>query len=408
MLESISEQMMCKPSRLSSLPLEMVEKICHELATQDLAALRGTCRAAHHLTNRCFAQRYAEYYTDFSAHSLNHLHALAENQLIRGYIQHLVILSPEPRLGEILDWHWTAAGHLRCPLDMPLIRRLRDDLTQKLVNCRSFILSPILSEPQSKADLHESPTFNPDDVACILLDLIADASLPVKLFWYGKGMNYTSKVMDIARLPKSLYSNAAFQTGWKSLENLHLEQELTPQNYTFLMDMILSATGLRKLHLGLGYTDLAVEFFSQLSASIAALNHLERISIWGTSMQAEDLIRLLCNSRTNLKKLSLRSVTSLTPQWLTYLCQHRDLFPCLTTIDLSMIHGPAGMLCFTPIQNLPPEQKNIFELERCIYEDLPDTGGKASDIVGISYSGSDIGTALNALLQVCSEASGHR
>ncbi|GKZ36057.1 hypothetical protein AbraIFM66950_006932, partial [Aspergillus brasiliensis] len=264
MLEIISQQTMSKPSRLSTLPLEMVERICHELATEDLAVLRGTCRAAHYLTNRCFAQRYAEYYTDFSAHSLNHLHALAENPLIRSYIQHLVVLSPEPRLGQNMDWHWTAAGHLRCPLDMPLIRRLRDDLTQKLVNCRSFILSPILSEPKAKADLHDSPTFNPDDVACILLDLIADASLPVKLFWYGKGMNYTSKVMDITRLPKSLYSNAAFRAGWQSLENLHLEQELTPQNYTFVMDMILSATGLRKLHLGLGYTDLSVEFFAQL------------------------------------------------------------------------------------------------------------------------------------------------
>ncbi|GKZ22335.1 hypothetical protein AbraIFM66951_007968 [Aspergillus brasiliensis] len=406
MLKVISDQTMCKPSRLSTLPLEMVERICHELATEDLAALRGTCRAAHHLTNRCFAQRYTEYYTDFSARSLNHLHALAENPLIRGYIQHLVILSPEPRLGQNMDWHWTAAGHLRCPLDMPLIRRLRDDLTQKLVNCRSFILSPILSEPEAKADLHASPSFNPDDVACILLDVIADASLPVKLFWYGKGMNYTSKVMDIARLPKSLYSNAAFRAGWQSLENLHLEQELTPQNYTFVMDMILSATSLRKLHLGLGYTDLSVEFFSQLSTSIATLHHLERISIWGTSMHTEDLIRLLSGSRTTLKKLSLRSVTGLTPEWLAYLCQHHDSFPCLTTLDLSMIHGPAGMLCFTSVQNLPPEQKNMFELERCLSEDVPDTAGKASDIVGIAYSGSDIETALDVLLQVCSESAG--
>ncbi|GKZ37422.1 hypothetical protein AbraIFM66950_008945 [Aspergillus brasiliensis] len=114
-------------------------------------------------------------------------------------------------------------------------------------------------------------------------------------------------------------------------------------------------------------------------------------------MHTEDLIRLLSGSRTTLKKLSLRSVTGLTPEWLAYLSQHHDSFPCLTTIDLSMIHGPA-------VQNLPREQKNMFELEQCVSEDVPDAGGKATDIVGISYSGSDIGTALNVLLQVCSES----
>ncbi|PWY94372.1 hypothetical protein BO94DRAFT_554151 [Aspergillus sclerotioniger CBS 115572] len=375
--------------------------ICSELHTCDLAAVRGTCRAAYHSTNLCFAQRYTEYHTDFSERSLNHLHALSENTLVRSHIQHLVVLSPEPRLGQHLDWNWTASGHLRDPLAMPLIHRLCEDLTDRLVKCRSFILSPIMSDHETKAPANDEPTFNPDDVACVLLDMIAEAALPVKLFWYGKGMNYSSKVMDIARLPKALFRNPSFQFGWGCLENLHLEQEVTPQNYTFLLDMILSATALRKLHLSLGYSDLAVEFFAQLSRSVDVLRHLERISIWGTSLRNDDIIRLLSGTRTSLSKLSLRGVTSLDSQWLVYLGQHRSHFPHLTSIDLSMIQGPDGMLRFTPVQNLPAPQKSMFGLETDVHGRLPNMGVDRTDIIGVTYTGPDMGAALDVLVQIC-------
>ncbi|PYI00340.1 hypothetical protein BO78DRAFT_402121 [Aspergillus sclerotiicarbonarius CBS 121057] len=390
-----------EPACLLGLPLETIELICSELPTCDLAAVRGTCRAAYHCTNLCFAQRYTEYHSDFSQRSLNHLHALSQNSLVRSHIRHLVVLSPEPQLGQHIDWEWTASGHLRNPLGMPLIRRLLQDLTDRLVNCRSFILSPIVSEHEAKSRVDEEPTFNPDDVACILFDMIAEAALPVKLFWYGKGMNYTSQVMDIARLPKSLFRNVSFQSGWSSLENLHLEQEVTPQNYTFLLDMILGAAALRKLHLSLGHTDLAVEFFAQLSRCVNALGQLERIAIWGTSIRTDDVIRLLSGTRTSLQKLSLRGVTGLDPQWLVYLNQNRSRFPRFTTIDLSMIQGPGGMLRFTPVQNLPQQQKGMFELENDVHGQLPDTGVDPTGIIGVTYTGPKIGMALDVLVQAC-------
>ncbi|OOF93280.1 hypothetical protein ASPCADRAFT_174186 [Aspergillus carbonarius ITEM 5010] len=389
------------PPCLLTLPLETIQGICSQLPTCDLAAVRGTCRAAYHATNRCFAQRYTEYHTDFSERSLDHLHALSENPVVRSHIQHLVVLSPEPRLGQHVAWEWTAAGHLREPLAMPLIRRLRHDLTDRLVQCRSFILSPIMSDQDAKPHARDAPTFNPDDVAGILLDLIAEAALPVKLFWYGKGMNYTSPVMDIARLPKALFRNPAFQAGWGHLENLHLEQEVTPQNYSFLLDLILSAGALRKLHLSLGYTDLAVEFLAQLSRSVSALAHLERIAIWGTAMRADDVIRLLSGTCSSLQRLSLRGVTSLDPQWLVYLGQHRRHFPRLTSLDLSMLQGPDGMLRFTPVQNLPVSQRRMFECETDVHGWLPHMGVDPADIIGVTYTGPDMGTALDVLVQVC-------
>ncbi|RAK99408.1 uncharacterized protein BO80DRAFT_410102 [Aspergillus ibericus CBS 121593] len=389
------------PAGLLGLPLETIELICRELPTCDLAAIRGTGRAAYHATNLCFAQRYTEYHTDFSERSLNHLHALSQNPLVRRHIRHLVVLTPEPRLGQHLDWEWTAAGHLRHPLGMSLIRRFRDDLTDRLLQCRSFILSPIVSEPETKPPVTDGPTFNPDDVACILLDIIAEAALPVKLFWYGKGMNYTSPVMDIARLPKTLFRSGSFQCGWRALENLHLELEVTPQNYTFLLDLILSATSLRKLHLRLGYTDLAVEFFEQLSRSVDVLAHLERISIWGSSIRTGHLIDLLSRTRPNLQKLSLRGVTGLDPQWLSYLAQNHRHFPRLVSIDLSMIHGPSGMFCFTPVQYLPLQQKSMFELETDVHGWLPDPGADRTAVIGVTYTGPHIGKALGVLAQVC-------
>ncbi|OJJ31927.1 hypothetical protein ASPWEDRAFT_117492 [Aspergillus wentii DTO 134E9] len=379
---------------LPTLPLEIIEMICDELNTRDLASLVGSCRDAYRLTINCFAERYTEVYLDFSEHSLNHLHAIASNKVMREYVQRLVVMTPEPYLGGDIPWQWSAAGHVKNALNMPLIQRFRDDLAERLVNCRSFIISPVVGDAPAKAD---DQKLNPDDVAGILLDVIADASLPMKLFWYGKGMNYTSEVMNIKRLPKSLFSHPGFKTAWASLENLHLEHELTPYNYSFLMDLILHAPNLRKLYLSLGPKDLAMEFFSDLSRSYT-LNNLERVALSFTAIQADDLIRILHQSRHSLKRLILEGVTGLTAGWLTVLHKMQAQFPRLESIELNMLYGAGEVVLFTAIKNYP-EQKNMFTLRAC---DQPceGMGIEKSDIIGVTYTGPEMGTALEVLLKV--------
>ncbi|EYE90825.1 F-box protein [Aspergillus ruber CBS 135680] len=319
---------------LPTLPLEIVEMICDGLSTRDLASLMGTCRDAYRLTIHRFAQRYTEIYIDFSQAYFDHIHAIASNKVMRGYVQRLVIMTREPYLGSGVNWEWSMAGHVKKAMDMAVIKRFRDDLALRLVNCRSFIISPV-GHAHTKEE--QDRQFNPDDAACILLDIIADASLPIKIFWYGKGMNYTSDIMNISRLPKALFSNPGFRAGWNALENLHLEHEPTPSNYSFLMDMILHAPNARKLYLSLGPKDLAVEFFSQLSRSSNLPRNLERVTLSFTAIKADDLITILYQSRHSLRRLILNGVTGLSVGWLTFLSKTQSLFPALETTSLNML-----------------------------------------------------------------------
>lgn len=391
---------------LPILPLEIIEMICDELNTQDLASLAGTCRNAYCLTIHRFAERYTEVYVDLSKASFDHLHAIASNKVMRQYVQRLVVMVPEPYLGHGVEWQWSAAGHLRNPLGMPLVQRFRDDLFHRLINCRSFIISPVVGEPapvpEGESNDHEK-VFNPDDVTCMLFDIISDTSLPVKLFWYGKGMNYTTDVMNTKRLPKSLFSNPGFKTGWSQLENLHLEHELTPYNYSFLLDLTLHCPNVRKLYLSLGPKDLAMEFFSQLSRAETLPSNLERVTLSFTAIQADDLIRILYNSRHSLRRLILNGVTGLTPGWLTFLGKMQSEFPRLETIELNMLYGGGDVILFTAIKDYPAEQKHMFKLQACdpFFEEM---GIGVADIIGVTYTGPEMGKALDLLLKVHQES----
>ncbi|EYE96868.1 uncharacterized protein EURHEDRAFT_514098 [Aspergillus ruber CBS 135680] len=245
--------------------------ICDGLSTRDLALLMGTYRDAYWLTIHRFAQEY---------------------------VHQLVIMTRKPYLGSSVNWEWSMAKHVKKAMDMAVIKRFRDGLVLRLVNCRSFIISPV---GNAHTEEEQDRQFNLDDAACILLDIIADASLPIKILWYGAELNYTSDIMNIYRLPKALFSNPGFRAGWSALKNLHLEHEPTPSNSSFLMAVILHAPNTRKLYPSLGLKDLAVEFFSQLSRSSNLPSNLERVTLSFTAIKADDLITILYQSRHSLR-----------------------------------------------------------------------------------------------------------
>ncbi|KAH8435097.1 uncharacterized protein LDX57_012726 [Aspergillus melleus] len=372
--------------------------ICDELPTPDLAALVGTCCHTYHRTIHRFAQRYAEVYFDFSEHGLNHLHAIAQNPVMCQYVQRLVVMAPEPHLGRSIQWQWSVAGHLRSPLDMPIIRRFRDDLVHRLPHCRSFIISPIACCDQSREETSNDQQLKPDDVATILYDVMADACLPVKLLWYGKGVNYTAETMSANRLPKCLFGKPGFRAAWGQLENLHLEHDLTPYNYSFILDSICHASSLRKLYLSLGPRDLAMEFFAQLSRSETLPSTLERITLAFTAIQADGLIRILYKSRLSLRRIGLTGVTGLSPGWLAVLGSMQSQFPQLETIELDMLYGCGGVTLSTLSTTVQCNSGKTFELQ---------TGGRTcSQTMGIGLE--DLGalpsneagsTALDMLLK---------
>lgn len=369
-------------SHLSFLPLEIIEMICDELPTADLAALVGTCYHTYHHTIHRFAERYTEVYLDFSEHGLNHLHAIARNPIMCQYVQRLVVMTPEPHLGRGIQWQWSVAGHLRNPLDIPIIRRFRDDVAQRLPLCRSFIVSPIACEDSSREDSDNNEQLRPDDVTTILSNVIADACLPVKLFWYGKGINYTTETMSVKRLPKGLFGNAGFRAAWAKLENLHLEHDLTPHNYSFILDLVLHASCLRKLYLSLGPRDLAMEFFAQLGRSEALPSTLERITLAFTAIQADDLMRILYKSRLTLRRIDLTGVTGLSPGWIAVLGSTQSQFSLLETIELDMLYGCGGVTLSTLPTTARCDSGKTFELRT--------GGGSCSETMGIGLE--DLGS----------------
>ncbi|KAB8079742.1 hypothetical protein BDV29DRAFT_196838 [Aspergillus leporis] len=323
-------------SIINTLPLEILEMICDELDTRDLASLVGTCCHTYHRAISRLAQRYTEIHLDFSEASFNHIHTLANNKIMREQVHRLVVMAPEPFLGRNLDWQRSAAGHILNPLQIPIIQRFRNDLVDKLVNCRSFVISPVRSKfVPEESDVDGDKHLNPDDAASILLNIVGDASLSMKLFWYGRGANYASEVMDIRRLPKDLFINPQFKAGWEHLENLHLEHKLTPYNYSFILNMVLHAPKLRKLYISLAPQDLAVQFFSDLSRSYPLPNSLERISLCSTSIRAADLIKILNQSQLSLKRLILTDIGGLSASLSMLHSQLHGCFPRLESIELN-------------------------------------------------------------------------
>ncbi|KAE8381675.1 hypothetical protein BDV26DRAFT_301259 [Aspergillus bertholletiae] len=321
---------------IHQIPLEILELVCDELETRDLASLVGTCRDTYHRTINRLAQRYTEVHLDFSQDSFNHIHAIANNKVMREQVHRLVVMTPEPYLGRNLEWQRSAAGHIHSPLQIPAVQRFRNDLVEKLTNCRSFVMSPVRTKfVPEEADINDSEHFNPDDAAGILLEIIADTSLPMKLFWYGTGVNYTSSIMDIQRLPKNLFTNPTFKSGWGQLENLHLDHKLTPYNYSFILNMILHAPHLRKIYLSLAPRDLAIEFFSDLAQSASLPSSLERIAICFTSIRAADLIKILNHSRQTLRRVILDDIGGLSSDMSKLQSQLPGCFPQLETVDFN-------------------------------------------------------------------------
>ncbi|KAE8144459.1 hypothetical protein BDV25DRAFT_145600 [Aspergillus avenaceus] len=321
-------------SIINTTPLEILEMICDELDTKDLAALVGTCQHMYSRTIVRLAQRYTEIHLDFSQSSFDHIHAIANNKIMREQVQRLVVMTPEPYLGRNLEWHRSAAGHILDPLNIPTIRRFRDDLIERLVQCRSFVISPVRSKYVPEDEAVDDKHLNPDDAAGILLNIIADTSLPVKTFWYGRGVNYTSELMDIQRLPKGLLVCPGFQAGWQSLTNLHLEHKLTPYNYSFILELLLNAPNLRKLYLSLAPQHLAIEFFSQLTRSQALSSTLERIALCCTCIRTVDLLRMLDRSRQSLKRIILTDVGGLSMALPALKSQLQGSFSQLEGIDI--------------------------------------------------------------------------
>lgn len=375
------------------LAVELIELIANDVEGEGLLDLRLTCRELQKKTFHCFARRFfTSIKTDLSEDSLQRVDALSQHEALRPYVQGLAfMLQNGVGRGLVLDRHpW---GSLSAPMEVEAIRRLRDNLINKLTNCRSFFI--FCRYPEGHPDMSRVTI---TDAVAVFFALIVDAQLPVSSFHliYANKFSRTL-IMDMRRLPKLLYRQPEFKVVWSNLQKLSLEQYLTLDNFGFLLELILSAPNLRTLLLNIGSHDLACEFMHEL-AETAVFSHLKELALFRTLVRAPDLIKILGRLRENLSTLTFYHVSlAQDDSWTAVLQELSRDFPALTDISLYYLWTNAPtkeVLSFPDLRKVPTMYESPGQRLHMLYAEKPI---KSPAVLGVEYSGSKVPQVLSLL-----------
>ncbi|KAJ5118234.1 hypothetical protein N7448_009948 [Penicillium atrosanguineum] len=376
-----------------TLAVELIELIANDVEGEGLLDLRLACRELQKKTFHCFARRFfTSIKTDLSDDSLQRVDALSQHEALRPYVQGLAfMLQNGVGRGLVLDRHpW---GSLSAPMEVEAIRRLRDNLTNKLTKCRSFFI--FCRYPEGHPDMNRVTI---TDAVAVFFALIVDAQLPVSSFHliYANKFSRTL-IMDMRRLPKLLYRQPEFKVVWSNLQKLSLEQYLTLDNFGFLLELILSAPNLRTLLLNLGSHDLACEFMHEL-AETAIFSQLKELALFRTLVRAPDLIKILGRLRENLSTLTFYHVSlAQDDNWTSVLQELGRDFVALTSISLYYLWTNASskeVLSFPDIQKVPMIYESSGQRLHMLYAEKPI---KNPAVLGVEYSGSKVPQVLSLL-----------
>jgi hypothetical protein len=376
-----------------TLAVELIELIANDVEGEGLLNLRLTCRALQKKTFHSFARRFfTSIKTDLSDDSLQRVDALSQHEALRPYVQGLAfMLQNGIGRGLVLDrYPW---GSLSAPMEVEAIRRLRDNLINKLTKCRSFFI--FCRYPEGHPDMNRVTI---TDAVAVFFALIIDAQLPVSSFHliYANKFSRTL-IMDMRRLPKSLYRQPEFKMVWSNLQKLSLEQYLTLDNFGFLLELILSAPNLRTLLLNLGSHDLACEFMHEL-AETATFSQLKEFALFRTLVRAPDIIKMLGHVRGTLSNLTLYHVSLASgDNWTSVLRELSRDFPSLTSISLYYLWTNAPtkeVLSFPDLQKAPIIHDSPCQRLHMLYAERPI---KSPAVLGVEYSGPKIPQVLSLL-----------
>ena len=312
---------------LSTLPIEVVELIVHTLEPNQLFSLRLVCKKLHRKTLHPFRTYFTTIRTDLSRKSLQKLQAVSGNAQLQQHVQTLLIIkSEDDNLGRGFQWHRHPSDHIEAPL--PGLEKLQDILVHSLPNCRSFRIRSLGGSDNESDDL------TPSDAIAIILSIVATTSLPVKSFTvdFGRGQ------VDAKRLQIWQYRLPSFRNGWSHMRELSVEQSLTSENFDWAIDLIVHATGLRKLSLGFEF-DYSASFIERLCSS-NALHGLASLRLACAHVTSDKLFKLIVRSRCSLRALSFQHVSIESGgDWPTVLGQLRDQLPLLETISVHWLAG---------------------------------------------------------------------
>lgn len=386
---------MVLPVVISSLATELVELIAAQLGPADVLALRLTCRDIEGKTFRFFCSQFFRFLrTDLSRSSLARIDALSKHPQFRPYVQGLALVLGKGVVGRDLAWKRHPWGPLAAPLQIEEIRNLRDNLVQRLVNCRSFCIT--CRYPEGRPDLTRMTL---SDAVAIFFALIADSKLPVKYFHLNyASVRSRSLSMDMRRLPPLALRHPGFTSAWSHLEHFFLDQHLTLESFPLLLDLILSAPDLKTLSLNLSCQDLSAGFINELALS-ESLPRLQQLGLSRTLVQANDLQTILYRLADSLRALDLNHVNVMSGgSWDAVFGSLKTGFPLLETLSLSYLRVASPDCEFITFPAIEKKLKNLQSsilAQKCklIYSD----GKAAQDLVGIEYSGPDISSLLDIL-----------
>lgn len=378
------------PVSFPTLPVELIELIAEFCDRDILLDLRLVCRELQEKTFHHFAHRFfSSIKTDLSSHSLRRINQLSKHVTLRPYVHNLAFML-QTEMGAELIWPRHPWGPLSAPLKVDAVRTLRDDLIHNLKSCRSFFIFCRYPEGRPKITY-----VTITDAVAVFFALVVDG-LPVQSFHliYANKFSRTL-IMDMRRLPKLLYRKPEFQSAWSNLQKLSLEQYLTLENFSFLLELVLSAPNLQTLLLNLGSHGLAYEFLHEL-AEAGTLSQLQELALFRTAVRAADLQKLLGSLRESLITLTLYNV-SLAPEdhWKSVLNELGCDFLGLETVSFHYLwaYTPAkGLLAFPNLDNAagvcdsPGQRLSLFYSE-----------SKVPTILGIEYSGSKMSQILGLL-----------
>jgi hypothetical protein len=271
----------------NSLSAELIEQIAYCLEPTDLSSFRLVCHRFNDTTWRCFCRTcFSTIWTNLTRKSLEKLEWIAENEDFRGLVQTVEIRS----VGNI------GQGHSE-PLEVPAVRRLRDLVLNKFVDCRSLAVD---------GEWASNPQFRPPfiDALSIAFAFIVDTQRPLKSFCI-KNINLGDDVVN--RLPSLLSQKAEFRAIWVNLKELILGPEIEVINIDWLADLTICASGLEKLVLDRSYCWIEVKWFCDRLSSAQTLPKLQVLKLSGVDFPLSTIWKFLGRLQGSLRSLSFNN-----------------------------------------------------------------------------------------------------
>ena len=376
---------------LPKLATELVELVSHFLERTDLLSLRLVNKELHQKSFSAFHSLFTTIRTDLSLTSLEKIQAICTHGL-NLYVKNLLLeAGDDGEFGHGAQWSRHSLNHLNMLSPGP--KTLQYLLTNDLVNCRSFHIRI----PGGMED--ESHAITPSDAVGLILLLIPSlpAMSPLSSFAVSSRSHGTS-FLDVKRLPMAQCNQAPFHRAWTYVQELMLEQTLTPETFAWSLNLVLHATNLRTLSLNLGFGK-SEDFIERLCAAESAPCFLESLSLRCGHTTVAHMSHLIEKSRGTLRALSLQQVSlSRFGDWLVVLERLRSQAVLLESISVHWLtaygDGPQTLMVFPRLEN-----DHI----------VPGSGGRSvtwktkrwkgeKRIVGASYRGSGVDVALKLLV----------